>query len=171
MYMYMYGWGQYTCGHYKDDYSQFVTWLKWKGDMYVYVCRCAVPHVQVEKLDKRLQFLLHMLSHLLCTHTCTPACTHQQQCTAVLGSTDLWRPLRSLQLLSDGDPPPVSRGDTTTLPPRSVFIVSDGHITEEEPTLSIIRQGCRESRVFTIGVRWAWRIVVYFADTCSGPAL
>ena len=73
-----------------------------------------------------------------------------QKCQANLGSTDLWRPLHSLQLLSEvsGD-----IFDTSTLPPRSVFIVSDGHMTEEAPTLSAIRDGSKCSRVFTFGVR------------------
>ena len=64
-----------------------------------------------------------------------------------MGSTDMWRPLRSLQLLSDGEIPVVG-ADTTTLPPRSIFLISDGHMTEEGPTLDVIRQGVRYSRLF-----------------------
>lgn len=68
-----------------------------------------------------------------------------------MGSTDVWRPLHSLYLLSDHTPK-VGGVDTSTLPPRSVFLISDGHMTEEAPTLDAIRQGVQYSRVFTFGV-------------------
>ncbi len=73
-----------------------------------------------------------------------------------MGSTDLWRPLRCLQLLSDleGGVSPVGVADTTTLPPRSLFLISDGHVTEEGPTLDTVRQGVRSSRLFTFGIRY-----------------
>ena len=74
----------------------------------------------------------------------------QQSCEANLGSTDLWRPLHSLHLLSITNS---SGQDTNTLPPRSVFVITDGHMTEEGPTLSAIRNGTKSSRVFTFGVR------------------
>ena len=74
----------------------------------------------------------------------------QQSCEANLGSTDLWRPLHSLHLLSVTNS---SGQDTNTLPPRSVFVITDGHMTEEGPTLSAIRNGTKTSRVFTFGVR------------------
>ena len=70
-----------------------------------------------------------------------------------MGSTDMWRPLRSLLLLSDGA---TSRGgvvDTSTLPPQSIFVISDGHMTEEGPTLSAIKAGLKTARLFTFGVR------------------
>ena len=67
-----------------------------------------------------------------------------------MGSTDLWRPLHSLYCLSDYTPK--VGGDTSTLPPRSVFLVSDGHMTEEGPTLDVIRRGVKTSRIFTFGV-------------------
>ena len=75
-----------------------------------------------------------------------------QKCQANMGSTDIWRPLHSLQLLSCGS---VSERNTNTdtLPPKSVFIVSDGHMTEEAPTISAIKEGLKSSRVFTFGVR------------------
>ena len=75
-----------------------------------------------------------------------------QKCQANMGSTDIWRPLHSLQLLSCGS---VSERNTNTdtLPPKSVFIVSDGHMTEEAPTISAIKDGLKSSRVFTFGVR------------------
>ena len=76
-----------------------------------------------------------------------------------MGSTDIWRPLRSLQLLSDGQGPVVGT-DTTTLPPRSIFLISDGHMTEEGPTLDTIRQGIRYSRLFTFGVRYVGILII-----------
>ena len=96
--------------------------------------------------------------------------TQYQQCTATMGSTDLWRPLRSLQLLSDADAPLIGT-DTTTLPPRSVFIISDGHMTEEDPTLSAIRQGVRNSRVFTFCVRYIKVCAICFVSTLCTIAL
>lgn len=75
-----------------------------------------------------------------------------QSCSATMGSTDIWKPLHCLQLLSDGDTPVIGT-DITTLPPRSIFLVSDGHMTEEGPTLDAIRRGTRHSRLFTFGVR------------------
>ena len=69
-----------------------------------------------------------------------------------MGSTDIWKPLHCLQLLSDEDASMVGT-DITTLPPRSIFLVSDGHMTEEGPTLDAIRRGIRHSRLFTFGVR------------------
>jgi poly [ADP-ribose] polymerase len=70
-----------------------------------------------------------------------------------MGSTDVWRPLRALQLLSETSPTSSSLpGETTSLPPRSVFLVSDGHVTDEGATLSVIRQALRNCRLFTFGV-------------------
>ncbi|XP_065907660.1 protein mono-ADP-ribosyltransferase PARP4-like isoform X4 [Dysidea avara] len=71
-----------------------------------------------------------------------------QDATATMGSTDVWRPLRSLLLLSSG-----SGADSSTLPPRNVFLVTNGHMTEEQPTLQAIRQAVHTTRVFTFGVR------------------
>jgi len=64
-----------------------------------------------------------------------------------MGSTDVWRPLRSLLLLSSG-----SGADSFTLPPHNVFLVTDGHMTEEQSTLQAIRQAVHTTRVFTFGV-------------------
>ena len=80
-----------------------------------------------------------------------------QSCTPTMGSTDVWQPLHALQLLSDTGHAPSSPGDMTTLPPRSVFLVSDGHMTEEGATLTAIRQGLKYCRLFTFGVRSADR--------------
>ena len=65
-----------------------------------------------------------------------------------MGSTDVWRPLRSLLLLSNG----AATADSSTLPPRNVFLVTDGHMTEEQPTLQAIRQAVHSTRLFTFGV-------------------
>ena len=72
-----------------------------------------------------------------------------QEATATMGSTDVWRPLRSLLLLSSGTTATV---DFSTLPPRNVFLVTDGHMTEEQPTLQAIRQAVHTTRLFTFGV-------------------
>lgn len=92
------------------------------------------------------------LHHFLQAMTYVCISQYLQSCSATMGSTDIWRPLRSLQLLSDGQGPVVGT-DTTTLPPRSIFLISDGHMTEEGPTLDAVRQGVRYSRLFTFGVR------------------
>ena len=78
-----------------------------------------------------------------------------QACTPNLGSTDVWRPLHALQLLSDTSHTHSTSlpGDTTTLPPRSLFLISDGHVTEEGSTLTAIKQGLKHFRLFTFGVR------------------
>ena len=67
-----------------------------------------------------------------------------------MGSTDVWRPLRSLLLLSSGAT--TTAADSSTLPPRNVFLVTDGHMTEEQPTLQAIRQAVHTTRLFTFGV-------------------
>ena len=72
-----------------------------------------------------------------------------QEATATMGSTDVWRPLRSLLLLSSGTTATV---DSSTLPPHNVFLVTDGHMTEEQPTLQAIRQAVHTTRLFTFGV-------------------
>ena len=74
-----------------------------------------------------------------------------QKCQANMGSTDLWKPLHSLQLLSNATDSNINSNNT--LPPKSLFVVSDGHLTEETPTLTAIRDGLKSSRIFTFGVR------------------
>lgn len=76
-----------------------------------------------------------------------------QKSQANMGSTDLWKPLHSLQLLSSVNDGSGSINANNTLPPKSVFVVSDGHMTEEMPTLTAIRDGLKTSRIFTFGVR------------------
>lgn len=89
----------------------------------------------------------------LSNETLTTACKYIQTCQATLGSTDIWRPLHSLFLLSEDATTQGGITNTSTLPPRSVFIISDGHMTEEAPTLTAITKGAKSTRVFTFGVR------------------
>ncbi|XP_015756071.1 PREDICTED: poly [ADP-ribose] polymerase 4-like [Acropora digitifera] len=59
------------------------------------------------------------------------------------GSTELWRVLQKLSLL-----PAISTADH----PRNLFLISDGHVTEEETLLNFIRKNCQCDRIFTFGV-------------------
>ncbi|XP_067050666.1 protein mono-ADP-ribosyltransferase PARP4-like isoform X2 [Acropora muricata] len=59
------------------------------------------------------------------------------------GSTELWRVLQKLSLL-----PAISTADH----PRNLFLISDGHVTEEETSLNFIRKNCQCDRLFTFGV-------------------
>ena len=68
-----------------------------------------------------------------------------------MGTTDAWKPLHALFLLSDHTQK-VGVADTTTLPPRSIFLISDGHVSEEAPTIAAIKRGLKQSRLFTFGV-------------------
>ncbi|XP_035378628.1 protein mono-ADP-ribosyltransferase PARP4-like, partial [Electrophorus electricus] len=61
---------------------------------------------------------------------------------AVGGSTELWRPLRSLNLL------PPSRGL------RNVLLLSDGHMQNQPQTLQLVRGNACHTRLFTCGLRW-----------------
>lgn len=76
-----------------------------------------------------------------------------QSFQAIMGSTDIWRPLHCLHLLSEASTDGGAVTDSSTLPPRSVFVISDGHMTEEGPTLSAIKNGTKTYRVFTFGIR------------------
>lgn len=57
-----------------------------------------------------------------------------------MDNTDVIRLLSSLYLLSPDD------GF------RNLFLISDGHISNEEVTLAAARLNCRHSRLFTFGV-------------------
>ncbi|XP_053483538.1 protein mono-ADP-ribosyltransferase PARP4 isoform X2 [Ictalurus furcatus] len=59
---------------------------------------------------------------------------------AVGGSTELWRPLRTLNLL------PPSRGV------RNVVLISDGHVQNQPETLQLVRDNVRHTRLFTCGL-------------------
>jgi len=63
--------------------------------------------------------------------------------SASKGSTELWRVLQKLYLL-----PGISAADH----PRNLFLISDGHVTEEDFSLSLIRRHCQTDRLFTFGV-------------------
>ncbi|XP_062390725.1 protein mono-ADP-ribosyltransferase PARP4-like isoform X1 [Sardina pilchardus] len=56
------------------------------------------------------------------------------------GSTELWRPLRSLSLL------PPSRGS------RSLVLLSDGHVQNPTLTLQLVRSNAAHTRLFTCGL-------------------
>ncbi|XP_056611190.1 protein mono-ADP-ribosyltransferase PARP4 isoform X2 [Triplophysa dalaica] len=56
------------------------------------------------------------------------------------GSTELWRPLRSLSLL------PPSQGM------RNILLLSDGHVQNQPLTLQLVRENSRHTRVFTCGL-------------------
>ncbi|KAM9487332.1 protein mono-ADP-ribosyltransferase PARP4 [Clarias gariepinus] len=56
------------------------------------------------------------------------------------GSTELWRPLRTLNLL------PPSRGI------RNVLLISDGHVQNQPQTLQLVRNNVRHTRLFTCGL-------------------
>ena len=63
-----------------------------------------------------------------------------------MGSTDVWRLLRLLLLLSSG-----SGADSSTLPSRNVFLVTDGHMTEEQ---SILQSKAFEPALISVKVMW-----------------
>lgn len=84
-----------------------------------------------------------------------------QSCQAIMGNTDIWRPLHSLHLLSESacsDAGGVT--NSSTLPPCGIFVISDGHMTEEGPSLSAIKDGAQTYRVFTFGVRYVVVIII-----------
>uniref|UniRef100_A0A672NLE0 Poly [ADP-ribose] polymerase n=1 Tax=Sinocyclocheilus grahami TaxID=75366 RepID=A0A672NLE0_SINGR len=56
------------------------------------------------------------------------------------GSTDLWRPLRSLSLL------PPCRGV------RNILLLSDGHVQNQPLTLQLVRENSCHTRLFTCGL-------------------
>uniref|UniRef100_A0A4W6G120 Poly [ADP-ribose] polymerase n=1 Tax=Lates calcarifer TaxID=8187 RepID=A0A4W6G120_LATCA len=60
--------------------------------------------------------------------------------TIKCGSTELWRPLRALNLL------PPSHGT------RNLLLLSDGHIQNAELTLQLLRENAQHSRLFTCGL-------------------
>ena len=57
-----------------------------------------------------------------------------------MGSTEAWHPLHAYFLLK-----------SETL--RNVFLISDGHINNEEATLNAVHQNAMYTRLFTCGVR------------------
>ena len=68
------------------------------------------------------------------------ATTFINQARATQGNTDAWRPLHTYFLLrSEGL--------------QNMFLVSDGHINNEESTLQAIAANNQHCRVFTFGVR------------------
>ncbi|KAJ8409900.1 hypothetical protein AAFF_G00209410 [Aldrovandia affinis] len=80
------------------------------------------------------------LSSQACSMALQPAMKFAMSSPAVGGSTELWRPLRSLSLL------PPSSGI------RNLLLISDGHVLNEALTLNLVRENIQHSRVFTCGV-------------------
>lgn len=70
-----------------------------------------------------------------------------QSCSGAGGSTDLWRPLRSLSLL------PPCQGM------RNVLLLSDGHVQNQPVTLQLVRENSCHTRLFTCGLRSAFKQV------------
>lgn len=64
-----------------------------------------------------------------------------QSSAAVGGSTELWRPLRTLNLL------PPSHGV------RNVLLISDGHVNNQPQTLQLVRDNVQHTRLFTCGLK------------------
>ena len=50
--------------------------------------------------------------------------------------------LKNLSLLHEGSKP------------RNVFVITDGHVTEEKMTSQVIREESSNTRIFTLGVRY-----------------
>lgn len=81
-----------------------------------------------------------------------------QSLTATRGSTELWRVLQKLYLV-----PALSTADH----PRNLFLISDGHVTEEDITLDLVRRHYQSDRLFTFGVGQ----VVNTCANCKGYSL
>ncbi|XP_033635285.1 protein mono-ADP-ribosyltransferase PARP4-like isoform X2 [Asterias rubens] len=62
-----------------------------------------------------------------------------QGLSATMGNTDVWRPLKAYFMLKTGQL-------------RNIFLISDGHVSNEEATLETVRKNCRHTRVFTFGI-------------------
>ncbi|XP_022100686.1 poly [ADP-ribose] polymerase 4-like isoform X2 [Acanthaster planci] len=62
-----------------------------------------------------------------------------QGLSAAMGNTDVWHPLRTYFMLKSGQL-------------CNIFIISDGHVSNEDATLEAVRRNCRHTRVFTLGV-------------------
>uniref|UniRef100_A0A8D2KV27 Poly [ADP-ribose] polymerase n=1 Tax=Varanus komodoensis TaxID=61221 RepID=A0A8D2KV27_VARKO len=60
--------------------------------------------------------------------------------TATMGSSDLWKTLRYLNLLYPSECK------------RNIFLISDGHIQNEGMTLQMVKQNAQHTRIFTCGI-------------------
>ena len=81
-----------------------------------------------------------------------------QSCEAVMGNSDLHRPLRSCQLLSCDDP-------------LNVFVVSDGHWSDMSTLMSSMQRHSQLTRVFTLGVGLVplHNVVIYLSLSGQAP--
>ncbi|KAL6044894.1 Protein mono-ADP-ribosyltransferase parp4 [Balamuthia mandrillaris] len=80
------------------------------------------------------------------TSAIATAKNYVQKMTANFGGTELWAPLKSTFLLAHEE-----------RTPRNVFIFTDGHPTNQEQLLDLIRHNSHHTRVFTFG----------FGSSCS----
>lgn len=76
------------------------------------------------------------------THHRSQAEKFIQSMKANMGNTEAYRPLHAYFLLNSKQ---------TT---KNVFLVSDGHINNEEETLKAVGDNYQNTRVFTLGVRY-----------------
>ncbi len=81
-----------------------------------------------------------------------------QSCGGSGGSTDLWRPLRSLSLL------PPCRGA------RNMLLLSDGHVQNQPLTLQLVRENSCHTRLFTCGLGSALNKSLYVSPTVAERA-
>ena len=61
------------------------------------------------------------------------------------GATEVWRPLRAMALMYSDD----------IRLTRNGFLISDGHVTNEQDTLMSVATNRHINRLFTFGVRYA----------------
>ncbi|XP_035248728.1 protein mono-ADP-ribosyltransferase PARP4 isoform X2 [Anguilla anguilla] len=98
------------------------------------------PEVRVNILSFGTVHKELFLSSQCCSKALLPATKFVMSSPPVGGSTELWRPLRSLSLL------PPSSGI------RNLLLISDGHVQNEALTLKLVRESIQHTRVFTCGV-------------------
>ncbi|XP_064167801.1 protein mono-ADP-ribosyltransferase PARP4 [Anguilla rostrata] len=98
------------------------------------------PEVRVNILSFGTVHKELFLSSQSCSKALLPATKFVMSSPPVGGSTELWRPLRSLSLL------PPSSGI------RNLLLISDGHVQNEALTLKLVRESIQHTRVFTCGV-------------------
>ncbi|KAJ8350946.1 hypothetical protein SKAU_G00260760 [Synaphobranchus kaupii] len=106
----------------------------------VQALRTLDPQVRVNILSFGTVHKELFLSSQSCSNALLPATRFAMSSAPVGGSTELWRPLRSLSLL------PPSRGI------RNLLLISDGHVHNEALTLKLVRENSGHTRLFTCGL-------------------
>ena len=103
-------------------------------------------------------FVFHLVTHgnkfqieilINCFNNLKNLCVLLQSIQANMGNTEVYRPLHSIFLLKPEN----------SL--RNIFVISDGHVNNEETTLKAVHDNCQHTRVFTFGVRY----ILYFKRT------